>query len=70
MTRDEIKSLLQELGIKAEKVTDQLIEKVQEKVESEKEKLDTETRRTMRKFWSVIAVCAFAAGVAIGHFFF
>lgn len=70
MTRDEVIALLQELGIKAEKVTDQLIETVQEKVESEKQKLDTETRRTVRKFWSVVSAAAFLIGVGVGHLFF
>lgn len=70
MTRDEVKALLQELGIKAEQITDQVIEKLEQKIEYEKSQLDTKTRRTMRKFWSVIAVCALAAGVAIGYFFF
>lgn len=70
MTRDELKALLEQLGLKAEQITDQVIEKLEQKIEYEKSQLDTKTRRTMRKFWSVIAVCALGAGVAIGHLFF
>lgn len=70
MTRDELKALLEQLGLKAEQITDQVIEKLEQKIEYEKSQLDTKTRRTMRKFWSVIAVCVLGAGVAIGHLFF
>lgn len=69
MTRDEVKALLQDLGLKAEAITDEIIEKLTDKIETEKEKLDTETRRTVRKVWAVIAVVAFFIGIGIGRMF-
>lgn len=69
MTRDEVKAMLQDLGMKAEEITDEIIEKVTDKIETEKEKLDTETRRTVRKVWIVISVVALFVGIGIGRFF-
>ena len=51
MTREEVKAMLTEIGVKVEELSDRAIEKIQEKVDSEKEKLDTETRRKVRAFW-------------------
>ena len=59
MTREEVKAMLTEIGVKVEELSDRAIEKIQEKVDSEKEKLDTETRRTVRAFW-------FPAGFVLG----
>lgn len=66
MTKDQVKEFLDKLGIKVEELTDDLVAKV----ENYKSTLDTETRRTVRKFWAVVSVIAFVAGVAIGHFLF
>ena len=51
MTREEVKALLTGIGIKVGELGDRAIEKVQEAIDSEKEKLDTETRRKVRSFW-------------------
>lgn len=51
MTRDEVKALLSEIGVKVEELTDQALETIQGKLDSEKDKLDTETRRKARAFW-------------------
>ena len=66
MTKDEIKDFLDKIGVKAGEITDDIAEKV----EDYKATLDTETRRTVRKFWAVVSVIAFVAGVAVGHFLF
>ena len=70
MTRDEIKAMLEEIGVKAEELSERAIEKIQEKVDAEKEKLDTETRRQVRKFWIVVSVVAFFIGAGVDHLFF
>lgn len=65
MTKDQVKEFLDKLGIKVEELTDDLVAKV----ENYKSTLDTETRRTVRKFWAVVSVIAFAAGIGIGYLF-
>ena len=62
MTRDQVKALLSEIGVKVEELTDQAIEKIQEKIDSEKELLDTETRRKVRAFWLPVG---FVLGVLV-----
>lgn len=66
MTKDEIKDFLDKIGVKVGEITDDIAEKV----EDYKATLDTETRRKVRKFWAVVSVIAFVAGVAVGHFLF
>lgn len=65
MTKDQVKEFLDKLGIKVEELTDDLVAKV----ENYKSTLDTETRRTVRKFWAVVSVIAFSAGIGIGYLF-
>lgn len=62
MTKEEVQAFLQDLGVKAVKVTDDIVEKV----ENAKAQLDTETRRKVRTFWICVAVIGFVAGVGIG----
>lgn len=66
MTKEEAKAFLDKIGVKVDEITDDIAEKV----EDYKATLDTETRRTVRKFWAVVSVIAFVAGVAVGHFLF
>lgn len=70
MTRDEIKAMLEEIGVKAEELSERAIEKIQEKVDSKKEKLDTETRRKVRKFWVIVSIASFLIGAGAGRLFF
>lgn len=70
MTRDEVKAMLEEIGIKASELADEAIEKIQEKVDVEKERLDTETRREVRKFWIVVSIASFLIGAGAGRLFF
>ena len=62
MTRDELKALLEQLGLKAEQITDQVIEKLEQKIEYEKSQLDTQTRRKVRAFWGPVG---FVLGVLV-----
>ena len=70
MTRDEVKALLSEIGVKAEELSERAIEKIQEKVDSEKERIDTETRREVRKFWVIVSIASFLIGAGAGRLFF
>ena len=55
MTKQEIESQLKEFGTKGKKIAAEIYDKI----ETEKESLDTETRRKVRAFWLPV-------GVAIG----
>ena len=65
MTKQELESLLKDFGSKGK----QIAAKVYDKMEDEKEKLDTETRRKVRGFWICVSVVTFAVGIGIGHLF-
>lgn len=65
MTKEEAKQILEKLGVKVEELTDELVAKV----EAYKATLDTDTRRTVRKFWVVVSIAAFALGVGVGYLF-
>lgn len=62
MTKEEVKAFLDNLGVKVEEVT----EEIAEKVEAEKSKLDTETRRKVRSFWMAVVAIGVALGLGIG----
>ncbi len=47
MTKEELKSVLKDFGSKGKEIADDLYDKL----EMEKEQLDTETRRKTRAFW-------------------
>lgn len=49
MTYDEIKQKIRELGTEA-------AQEIEKKLEEEKTKLDTETRRKVRAFWAPVGV--------------
>lgn len=65
MTKEEAKQILEKLGVKVEELTDELMAKV----EAYKATLDTDTRRTVRKFWVVVSIAAFVLGVGVGYLF-
>lgn len=52
MTKQELEALLKDFGTKGKQVAAQ----VYDKIESEKEQLDTDTRRKVRAFWLPIGV--------------
>ena len=66
MTKEELKSALEDFGLKGKEIADEIYEKL----EAEKETMDTDTRRKTRTFWACVAVCTFCIGVAVGHWFF
>lgn len=47
MTKEELKTALKDFGSKGKQVADEIYEKL----EAEKEELDTDTRRKVRAFW-------------------
>lgn len=63
MTKAELKEMLKQLGVRAESVS----EKIMEKVDAEKAELDKETRREVRKFWAVACVVSFLIGFGFSH---
>ncbi len=62
MTKEEVKSFLDGLGVKVSEITDDVIAKV----ENAKAQLDTETRRKVRAFWVCVTVLGVAVGIGIG----
>ena len=62
MTKEEVKSFLDGLGVKVSEITDDVIAKV----EAAKAHLDTETRRKVRAFWLCVTVLGVAVGIGIG----
>lgn len=66
MANEEAKAFLDKIGVKVDELTDELVAKV----ETYKATLDTETRRTVRKFWAVVSVIAFVLGCGVGNLLF
>lgn len=58
MTKEELKSALEDFGLKGKEIAEDLYEKL----ETEKEELDTETRRKVRAFWLPVG---FILGVVV-----
>lgn len=52
MTKQEIEAQLKEFGTKGKKIAAEIYDKI----ETEKESLDTETRRKVRAFWLPVGV--------------
>lgn len=63
MTKEEVKSFLDGLGVKVSEITDDVIAKV----ENAKAQLDTETRRKVRTFWIGVTMFALVLGIGIGY---
>ena len=58
MTKEELKTALKDFGSKGKQIADELYEKL----ETEKEELDTQTRRKVRVFWIGACVVSFLIG--------
>lgn len=65
MTKSELKEMLKQLGARAESVAGEIVEKV----EAEKEELDKETRREVRKFWIFVSVVCLFLGYGLSFIF-
>lgn len=63
MTKEEVKSFLDGLGVKVSEITDDVIAKV----ENAKAQLDTDTRRKVRTFWIGMTMLALVLGIGIGY---
>lgn len=63
MTKEEVKSFLDGLGVKVSEITDEVIAKV----ENAKAQLDTDTRRKVRTFWIGMTMLALVLGIGIGY---
>lgn len=62
MTKEELKTLIEELKQKGEDISEELYTKL----EQAKEQMDTETRRKVRIFWSIACAVCLAIGYMIG----
>lgn len=58
MTKEELKSAFEDFGSKGKEIADELYERL----ETEKEELDTDTRRKVRAFWLPVG---FILGVVV-----
>ena len=63
MTKEELKTALKDFGLKGKQIADELYEKL----ETEKEELDTQTRRKVRVFWIGACVVSFLIGLGFSQ---
>lgn len=63
MTKEELQQKLEALGVKVGDKFEELWDDLEAKIEAEKSKLDTETRRKVRAFWICVAG---GLGIVIG----
>ena len=68
MTKDELKNLLDALGVKLEDLKGEAADKVQAWIDERKFELDTETRRKVRAVWIVFSTLALVVGLAGGWY--
>lgn len=66
MTKEELKALLEQIGVKVDEITDDIAAEVAEW----KSGLDAETRRAVRPYWLALTAIAFVLGCGVGHLFF
>lgn len=66
MTKEELKALLEQIGVKVDEITDDIAAEVAEW----KSGLDAETRRAVRPYWLAMVAIAFVLGCGFGHLFF
>ena len=62
---NKVKEIVEKIGLKAEEINDDIVEKV----DAYKATLDTETRRELRKVGGAISVACFVLGYMIGWLF-
>lgn len=68
MTIEEVKKMLEALGIKTDELKGAALEKAQAWLEDQKAQLDTETRRKVRAAWIASSVVALVVGLAVGWY--
>lgn len=69
MTKDDIRQVLEKMGVKADAVADAVVARIEQKIENEKALLDKETRRQVRKFWIFVSALCFGLGAVVGNIF-
>ena len=62
MIQIKVKDIAEKLGLRAEELTDEMLDKV----ETFKDSLDKEMRRQCRLYWSVISAVCLVVGIAVG----
>lgn len=65
MTKEELKNALKDFGSKGKEIAEDLYEKI----ETEKEELDTQTRREVRKFWIFVSAACLVIGYGLSFIF-
>ena len=62
---EKVKEIVETIGLKAEEINDEIVEKI----EAYKASLDTKTRRELRKVWGAISALCFVLGYLMGWLF-
>nr|DAL90749.1 MAG TPA: protein of unknown function (DUF883) [Caudoviricetes sp.] len=68
MTKEDVKKLLDALGVNVAELKDDALQKAQSWLDAQKSGLDTETRRKVRSFWIGCTVVGVALGGAAGWY--
>jgi hypothetical protein len=68
MTIEEIKKMLEALGIKTDELKDAALEKAEAWLDAQKSQMDTQTRRKMRVFLGSVAGVMTVVGFAAGFY--
>lgn len=66
MTKADIEALLRKFGAEGKKAAAEIYDRI----DTEKQELDTETRRKVRGFWIFVSALTFVTGFALAHYFF
>lgn len=66
MTKADIEALLRKFGAEGKKAAAEIYDRI----DTEKQELDTETRRKVRGFWIFVSALTFVIGFALAHYFF
>lgn len=68
MTKEDVKKLLDALGVNVAELKDDALQKAQSWLDAQKSGLDTETRRKVRAFWIGVTAVGIVLGIAAGWF--
>ena len=63
MDKTDIKEIVDRLGVRADQLADDIVERVDEW----KAGLDAETRRAVRPYWITVSAVAFVLGCGLGY---
>ena len=68
MTKEELKNALKDFGSKGKEIAEDLDSKIPT-IETQKEELDTQTRREVRKFWIFVSAACLVIGYGLSFIF-